>query len=121
MLLDIFRITSQLLEIDGWEKLILLRYGHFCIFSEALIVCGAFSFCAYRYQFQLPCTLFVKLFVYVLKFMKWCLKLASFYKAMIIVAWNGTGELSSIFSSDVFKKVLSVFITAAILKLGQGR
>jgi callose synthase len=47
--------------------------------------------------------------------------LASFYKAMIIVAWNGTGELSSVFSSDVFKKVLSVFITAAILKLGQGR
>ncbi|KAE8037016.1 hypothetical protein FH972_009643 [Carpinus fangiana] len=40
-------------------------------------------------------------------------------QAMIIVAWNGTGELSSIFSSDVFKKVLSVFITAAILKLGQ--
>lgn len=47
--------------------------------------------------------------------------MASFYKAMIIVAWNGTGELSSIFGSDVFKKVLSVFITAAILKLGQGR
>lgn len=49
------------------------------------------------------------------------LKLASVYKAMIIAAWNGTGEPSSIFSSDVFKKVLSVFITAAILKLGQGR
>ncbi|XP_059429672.1 callose synthase 3 [Corylus avellana] len=40
-------------------------------------------------------------------------------QAMIIVAWNGTGELNSIFGSDVFKKVLSVFITAAILKLGQ--
>ena len=34
---------------------------------------------------------------------------------MIIVAWNGLGEPSSIFSGDVFKKVLSVFITAAIL------
>ncbi|GFZ12979.1 glucan synthase-like 12 [Actinidia rufa] len=42
-------------------------------------------------------------------------------QAMIIVAWNGSGQPSSIFSSDVFKKVLSVFITAAILKLGQGR
>ncbi|KAH7849658.1 hypothetical protein Vadar_021042 [Vaccinium darrowii] len=40
-------------------------------------------------------------------------------QAMIIVAWNGSGNPSSIFSSDVFKKVLSVFITAAILKLGQ--
>jgi hypothetical protein len=42
-------------------------------------------------------------------------------KAMIIVAWNGSGKLSAIFSGDVFKKVLSVFITAAILKLGQGK
>ncbi|EPS69913.1 hypothetical protein M569_04848, partial [Genlisea aurea] len=40
-------------------------------------------------------------------------------QAMIIVAWNGSGQLSSIFDSDVFKKVLSIFITAAILKLGQ--
>ncbi|KDP44404.1 hypothetical protein JCGZ_19419 [Jatropha curcas] len=40
-------------------------------------------------------------------------------QAMIIVAWNSTGQPSSIFSGDVFKKVLSVFITAAILKLGQ--
>ncbi|KAF2314493.1 hypothetical protein GH714_026964 [Hevea brasiliensis] len=39
--------------------------------------------------------------------------------AMIIVAWNGTGQLSSVFTGDIFKKVLSVFITAAILKLGQ--
>ncbi|KAM6553831.1 hypothetical protein CsatB_014593 [Cannabis sativa] len=47
----------------------------------------------------------------------------SFYilslQAMIIVAWNGSGELSSIFEADVFNKVLSIFITAAILKLGQ--
>lgn len=39
---------------------------------------------------------------------------------MIIIAWNGSGTPSSIFNADVFKKVLSVFITAAILKLGQG-
>ncbi|KAJ7949088.1 Callose synthase [Quillaja saponaria] len=47
----------------------------------------------------------------------------SFYilclQAMIIIAWNGSGQLSSIFDGDVFKKVLSVFITAAILKLSQ--
>ncbi|XP_042488374.1 callose synthase 3-like isoform X2 [Macadamia integrifolia] len=40
-------------------------------------------------------------------------------QAMIIVAWNGSGQPSSIFDAVVFKKVLSVFITAAILKLGQ--
>lgn len=39
---------------------------------------------------------------------------------MIIVAWNGSGNPSSIFTAGVFKKVLSIFITAAILKLGQG-
>ncbi|GLT37045.1 hypothetical protein SLA2020_113830 [Shorea laevis] len=47
----------------------------------------------------------------------------SFYilclQAMIIIAWNGSGELSSIFEGDVFKKVLSIFITAAILKFAQ--
>jgi callose synthase len=36
---------------------------------------------------------------------------------MIIIAWNGSGKLSSIFYGDVFKKVLSIFITAAVLKL----
>ncbi|XP_044505154.1 callose synthase 3 [Mangifera indica] len=40
-------------------------------------------------------------------------------QAMIIVAWNGSGQLNGVFDGEVFKKVLSVFITAAILKLGQ--
>ena len=35
---------------------------------------------------------------------------------MIIIAWNG-GAPSDIFDARVFKKVLSIFITAAILKL----
>ncbi|XP_058090540.1 callose synthase 3-like [Magnolia sinica] len=39
-------------------------------------------------------------------------------QAMIIIAWNGSGSPSSIFDGGVFKKVLSIFITAAILKLG---
>nr|VDC85136.1 unnamed protein product [Brassica rapa] len=46
----------------------------------------------------------------------------SFYilclQAMIIMAWDG-GQPSSVFGADVIKKVLSVFITAAIMKLGQ--
>jgi hypothetical protein len=42
-------------------------------------------------------------------------------KAMIIIAWNGSGKLSSIFEGDVFKKVLSIFITSTILNFGQGR
>ncbi|KAF5445815.1 hypothetical protein F2P56_031502 [Juglans regia] len=47
----------------------------------------------------------------------------SFYilclQSMIIIASNGSGKLSSMFEGDVFKKVLSVFITAAVLKLAQ--
>jgi len=40
-------------------------------------------------------------------------------QAMVIIAWNG-GTPSDIFDRGVFKQVLSIFITAAILKLGQG-
>ncbi|PQM33653.1 callose synthase 3 [Prunus yedoensis var. nudiflora] len=40
-------------------------------------------------------------------------------QVMIIVAWNGSGQPTAIFTAGVFEKVLSVFITAAILKLGQ--
>ncbi|KAI9402179.1 hypothetical protein POPTR_001G230000v4 [Populus trichocarpa] len=40
-------------------------------------------------------------------------------QAMIIIAWNGSGKLSSIFEGDVFKKVLSIFITSTILNFGQ--
>ncbi|RYR20892.1 hypothetical protein Ahy_B03g066119 isoform B [Arachis hypogaea] len=40
-------------------------------------------------------------------------------EAMIIVAWNGSGNPSAIFNGDVFKKVMSVFIIAAIMKLRQ--
>ncbi|KAJ0623230.1 putative 1,3-beta-glucan synthase [Helianthus annuus] len=40
-------------------------------------------------------------------------------QAMIIIAWNGSGNLSSIFDAKVFKRVMSIFITAAILKLAQ--
>jgi callose synthase len=38
---------------------------------------------------------------------------------MIILAWNG-GLLANIFDYVVFKKILSIFITSAILNLGQG-
>ena len=38
---------------------------------------------------------------------------------MIILAWNG-GSLANIFDYVVFKKILSIFITSAILNLGQG-
>ncbi|XP_022896502.1 callose synthase 1-like [Olea europaea var. sylvestris] len=40
-------------------------------------------------------------------------------QAMIIIAWNGSGDIGTVFAGDVFKKVLSIFITAAILKLAQ--
>ncbi|KAJ0019928.1 hypothetical protein Pint_31309 [Pistacia integerrima] len=40
-------------------------------------------------------------------------------QVMVIVAWNGSGQLNGVFDGEVFKKVLSAFITAAILNLGQ--
>ncbi|KAL8241410.1 hypothetical protein R6Q59_014764 [Mikania micrantha] len=40
-------------------------------------------------------------------------------QAMVIVAWHDAGNLTTIFDYDVLKKVLSVFITASILNLGQ--
>ncbi|KAL4565125.1 hypothetical protein LXL04_029210 [Taraxacum kok-saghyz] len=40
-------------------------------------------------------------------------------QGMIIVAWNDDGNLTTVFSYYVFQKVLSVFITASILKLGR--
>jgi hypothetical protein len=39
---------------------------------------------------------------------------------MIILAWNG-GSLAYIFDPVVFKKVLSIFITSAILNFYQGK
>ncbi|XP_074325305.1 callose synthase 3-like isoform X1 [Apium graveolens] len=40
-------------------------------------------------------------------------------QAMIIMAWSDSGQPTSIFVDDGFKKVLSLFITAAILKFVQ--
>lgn len=111
-----FRRGNQLLGIVGWEKWTLLRHAPFGIYFEVLIGCGSFIFCACRYFsfdifYSSGCkSLLVSLFV-----MLFCL-----LKAMIIIAWNGSGTFSSIFEADVFKKVLSVFVTAAILKLAQG-
>ncbi|CAH9104298.1 unnamed protein product [Cuscuta epithymum] len=36
-------------------------------------------------------------------------------QVMIIIAWNNSGSLSEIFDEDMFKSILSIFITAAIL------
>lgn len=82
--------------------------------SEVLIECGASIFCAFRYYYFLLTVTGLLLRI-----------LTSYdaddkiWKAMIIMAWDG-GDPSSVFGANVFKKVLSVFITAAIMKLGQG-
>uniref|UniRef100_J3LJJ4 1,3-beta-glucan synthase n=1 Tax=Oryza brachyantha TaxID=4533 RepID=J3LJJ4_ORYBR len=39
-------------------------------------------------------------------------------QVMVILAWNG-GSLGNIFDPVVFKKILSIFITSAVLNLGQ--
>jgi len=39
---------------------------------------------------------------------------------MIIVAWSPSGSIIAFFDEDVFKSVLSIFITSAFLNLLQG-
>ncbi|CAL9072347.1 unnamed protein product, partial [Musa textilis] len=94
--------TISQVQIVGLERLILLRYGHFGMFSEVLI---EYIISIFLFPFLLSwfCS-FNILFLH--------------SKAMIVIAWNG-GSPSAIFDAEVFKKVLSIFITAAILKLGQ--
>lgn len=41
-------------------------------------------------------------------------------KAMIIIAWHKSGSISTLFEGDGLQKVLSIFITAAVLKFAQG-
>jgi callose synthase len=40
---------------------------------------------------------------------------------MVIIAWSPSGSLSSIFEADVFRNVLTIFITAAFLNFLQGK
>lgn len=40
-------------------------------------------------------------------------------QAMIIIAWNSSGSVDDVFNGTVFEKVLSIFITAAFLRLIQ--
>ncbi|KAL9244286.1 hypothetical protein vseg_018081 [Gypsophila vaccaria] len=39
------------------------------------------------------------------------------FQTMVIVAWDPSGSITSIFDGDVFERVLSIFITAAFLNL----
>lgn len=39
---------------------------------------------------------------------------------MIIIAWNHSGSIYDIFDEDMFKSILSIFITAAILHFLRG-
>ena len=44
-----------------------------------------------------------------------------FSQAMLIIAWNSSGSIADLFNEDVFKSVLSIFITSAVLNFVQGR
>lgn len=86
------------------------------MFFEVLIECGAFISYVYRCLFY-PCSGAPQLIGR--NFNVCCSHSFHVLKAMIIIAWNGT--LADIFADGVFKEVLSIFITAAVLKLGQGK
>lgn len=42
------------------------------------------------------------------------------FQAMVIIAWSPAGTLTAFFDEDVFRSVLSIFITAALLNFIQG-
>lgn len=42
------------------------------------------------------------------------------FQAMVIIAWSPSGSLAAFFDADVFRSVLSIFITSAFLNLLQG-
>ncbi|KAJ8749374.1 hypothetical protein K2173_018863 [Erythroxylum novogranatense] len=48
----------------------------------------------------------------------WILFILAF-QAMVIVAWSPSGSIAAIFDADVFRSVLSIFITSAFLNLLQ--
>jgi H+/gluconate symporter-like permease len=43
------------------------------------------------------------------------------YQAMIVLAWNVGTRIQDAFNGTVIKQVLSIFITASILRLLQGK
>ncbi|PKU65174.1 Callose synthase 7 [Dendrobium catenatum] len=43
------------------------------------------------------------------------------FQAMLIIAWSPSGSVTAFFDPDVFKSVLSIFLTAALLNFLQGR
>ena len=42
------------------------------------------------------------------------------FQAMVIIAWSPSGSLAALFDEDVFRSVLTIFITSAFLNLLQG-
>lgn len=99
---------------SGLGKLTLSRSVHFGIFFVVLIECGASS--CYPYRLILSFIFFLLFFN---RYLFLNLLFLFRFKVMIILAWNG-GSPSGIFDPAIFKKLLSIFITASVLKLGQG-
>ena len=42
------------------------------------------------------------------------------FQAMVIIAWSPSGSLVALFDEVVFRRVLTIFITSAVLNLLQG-
>lgn len=45
---------------------------------------------------------------------------SDFLQAMLIIAWNPSGSVTAFFYPDVFRSVLSIFLSAALLNFFQG-
>jgi hypothetical protein len=98
----------------GGQKQISLKYAHFCTYIEVLIICGCFLFWLSRYYILFP--KYTKFF-YPVNIQTYTLT----SQAMLIVSWSSSGSLSGITDGTVFRNVLSIFITAALLNLIKGR
>lgn len=94
----------------GNPKLILLKLARFGTSIGVSTGCGCSLYCLYRLDSKLEFSL--------------CdINVCSdsmIFQTMIIVAWSPSGSILAIFSEDVFKNVLTIFITSAFLNLLQG-
>jgi callose synthase len=86
----------------------------FCTYIEVLIICGCFLIWLSRYYILFPK---YTNFFYPVNIQTYTLT----SQAMLIVSWSSSGSLSGITDGTVFRNVLSIFITAALLNLIKGR
>jgi hypothetical protein len=106
-------LTKVLVE-RGSLRLILLKSALFGTFLEVLTECGYFLYWLCRWSKMFWVNVFNQ-FLYLES-----IEYELVFQAMIIIAWSPSGSIVAFFDEDVFKSVLSIFVTSAFLNLLQG-